>query len=589
MIRFSPLHGRGLSSLLGLAIVVSVLPASARAAAPPPASSYTVALDTLPRSDLFDAPVYYERNLQRYLRKGDLELLRAGKVRVQHYEPVDVSDFAWRQGNTEYSWWMQTEELRFLLPAISSPRESDRALAKQWLARWHDAHVVARLNELQWGEPMTFAYRAMVFVYYLKTELQKRSPDPFVVQTLQTCIGIHQDHLQSEAHFDRDNNHGVIDALGLLETTRAVPNARARALAFERLARMATILVSNAGVEMEHAAAYHFIYLRWLDEIVAYTRDLPGAPVDFIVRMSTVSDSMHDAAYFLHDHDGWIAPIGDTDSVLVDAYSRNLRKAHSPDRERTLFDPRSGYAIYKGNQRRGDGRYVIFRQPQRIVMTAHAHGDAFAVFLGYDGEVILGDAGRFSYTPSATRSYFKSPAAHNTVLLPPRPLMAAQSLPVVVRARDESTYDMTMWSADRKFGNLQATRVVQIPTGSDVVVDDAVIDASTDTTAAPLRVTVQWHLGKDVRRVEATQSGENGTWEWKLTTRRGQRLRLQMEIRGDLSSLQPELTMVRGQEQPILGWYSPRHGVKRGVPLIRLTFTPRDGASVQTRIRTPRR
>jgi hypothetical protein len=428
----------------------------------------------------------------------------------------------------------------------------------------------------------------MVFVYFLKTEEQRPQPDLEVTSRLRESIRQHQEHLTGEHNFDRDNNHGMIDALGLLETTRAIPNRDVRALAFERIFTMVSNSVSDAGVEMEHAAVYHFIFLRWLDEIVKYTRALPGAPADFLARMQAVSVAMQGAAYFLQDHRGWIAPIGDTDSVSVDYYSRELRKERAPDGSRTLHDAKSGYAVYKGSKRHRDGRYVVFRQPQRILMSAHAHGDAMAVFLGYDGEVLLGDAGRYSYTPGATRSYFKSPPAHNTILLPPPPGMVTPSLPVVTAVRDVSSPDTTMWTADLTLGPLLASRVVRIPVGRrEVVVNDALFDMSPDTSSA--RVTIQWHIGKDIRRIEEKRSGENGVWEWKLTTRRGKHVRLQMEVRGDSALADPELTIVHGEEQPMLGWYSPSQGVMRGVPLIRLTVSARGGTFVETRIRTPRR
>lgn len=588
MIRISPLYGRRLSSLLALAALVAALPSPGRSS--PPLDSYTVAADTLPRADLFEAPVYYEHNLDRYARAGDLELLRAGKVRVQHYEAVDVSDFAWNKAGTEYTWWMQMQELRFLLPLISSSRGSDHDLAKHWFLRWYDVHVSVGSKPHLWGEPMTFAYRAMVFVYFLKTEEQRKSPDLEITTRLRQCIRQHQEHLTADNNFDRDNNHGMIDALGLLETTRVVPNRDARALAFQRIFTMVSNSVSDAGVEMEHAAVYHFIFLRWLDEIVEYTRALPAAPADFVARMQAVAAAMHGAAYFLHDHRGWIAPIGDTDSVSVDYYARGLRKERAPDGARTLHDPKSGYAVYKGNKRRRDGRYVIFRQPQRIMMSAHAHGDAMAVFLGYDGEVLLGDAGRYSYTPGATRSYFKSPPAHNTILLPPPPGMVTPSLPVVTAVRDVSSPDTTLWTADLTLGPLQVSRVVCIPVGRrEVVINDAIFDTSPDTSTVTPRVTIQWHIGKDVRRIEEKHGGQDGVWEWKLTTRRGQHVRLKMEVRGDAALVEPELEIVHGQKQPMLGWYSPSQAVMRGVSLIRLTVGARGGAFVETRIRTPRR
>ncbi len=95
MNRISSPRGRRAVSPLGLAAVVGGMPVPVPSSPSSPPDSYTAALDTVPRPDLFDAPVYYERNLERYVHEDDLELLRSGQVRVHHYEPVDVSDFAW--------------------------------------------------------------------------------------------------------------------------------------------------------------------------------------------------------------------------------------------------------------------------------------------------------------------------------------------------------------------------------------------------------------------------------------------------------------------------------------------------------------
>ena len=120
-----------------------------------PPDSYTTAADTVPLvSDLFDAPVYYERYLDRYTFDGDLQLLRSGRVRVQHYAPVEVSDFRWDRKGSDYTWWMQMQELRFLLPAIASPHASDRTIAKQWLSRWHEVHIMGRVPATKQGEPI---------------------------------------------------------------------------------------------------------------------------------------------------------------------------------------------------------------------------------------------------------------------------------------------------------------------------------------------------------------------------------------------------------------------------------------------------
>lgn len=557
-------------------------------ASPAPLASTPAAADTIPAApDLFDAPVYYERNRERYMRAGDLELLRAGRVRVQHYEPVDVSEFAWSRAGTEYTWWMQMQEMRFLLPLIASERASDRALAREWLRRWFTTHVLGDVRKNQWGEPMTFAYRAMVFVYYLKTERLRAHPDAEAVGMLTTCILSHQQHLTPDIYFEKESNHGLIDALGLLETTRVFPNPEVRELALHRIRDMVSRSLSTGGVHMEHAPAYHFAFLRWLDEILEYAEDVPGIDRDFVASMAWASARMHNVGYFLQDHRGWIPPIGDTDSVSVDYYSSKFRFQRPPGDTPYLYDLEAGYAIFKGARR--DRRYVVFRQPsQRFAMPAHAHSDALAVFMESDGEVLLGDAGRYSYTPGPVRDYFKSAAAHSTVQPPGR--SGAIMLPIVSAPRDASTGSEIVWTADLMVGAVQASRVVRVPSGGrDLVVNDAFFAASAaPDSGAPQSVTVLWNLGKDVTEVVAVPNTEAGTWAWALETRRGQRARVELTVRGEPLPV-ANVQLSHGRHEPMAGWYSPKQSVKRPVPIIEATLNVENGAYLETRVRLHRR
>lgn len=541
-----------------------------------------------PASDLLDAPVYYERTLERYVQEGDLELLRAGRVRVQHYAPVDVSEFAWSRTDTEYTWWMQMQEMRFLLPLIASQRAADHELAKEWLRRWFTTHVMGDVRKDRWGEPMTFAYRAMVFVYYLKTERLRPHPDAEAVGMLTTCILSHQQYLIPDIHFDDDSNHGLIDALGLLETTRVFPDPEARELALRRIGDMVARSISQGGVHMEHAAAYHFAFLRWVDEIFEYARELPSIDRNFVASMASASARMHNAAYFLQDHRGHIPQIGDTDSVSVDYYLPEYRHQRPTGDTPYLYDLEAGYAIFKGVRR--DPRYVVFRQPsERFVMSAHAHADALALFLASDGEVLLGDAGRYSYTPGPARDYFKSPAAHNTVQPSPS-RTAIFVLPLVSAPRDVSAGSDILWTADLNVGAVQASRVVCIPPGGrDVVVNDAFFAAGAAPDSGATRMaTVVWNLGKDVTKAVAIAGTEGSTWAWMLETRRGQRARLELTVRGEPFPA-AHAQMVRGQNEPLSGWYSPKQGVKRPVPFITVTLDAANGAYLETRVRLHRR
>ena len=91
--------------------------------------------------------------------------------------------------------------------------------------------MAGNLPRQRWGEPMTWAYRAMVFVYYLKTELLRDNPDADVVGMLRGAILEHQEFLSQPGNFDNVSNHGLIDALGLFETTRVYADPAAIRLA----------------------------------------------------------------------------------------------------------------------------------------------------------------------------------------------------------------------------------------------------------------------------------------------------------------------------------------------------------------------
>jgi hypothetical protein len=562
------------------------MPAAADVSSAPPAAT-PAAADTLPvASDLFETRVYYERYLARYMRESDLAILRSGRVRVQHYDPVETSNFRWERDDTDYTWWMQMQELRFLLPLIASPGEGDRELAKSWLARWYGVHVTGRVPAVGQGQPMTFAYRAMVLVYYLKTELRRRDPDPDVMAMLTTSILAHQKHLIPDSHFDANNNHGMIDALGLLETTRVFPDPAARSLALRRIRDLVQRSVSGLGVHIEHSPAYHFAFLRWLDEILAYARDLSGVPPVFLAEMESASRRMRTAGYFLQDHRGNLPGIGDTDSVSVGYYGREYRIVR--DDAVALYDSAAGFAVFKG--RRRDARYVVFRQPSHLLMRYHAHSDALAVFVGWDGEVLLGDAGRYTYEVNPERRYFRSQLAHSTIL-PPRKLgkYTAVNQPVVHSPRDLTSSSGAEWTADMNLPPGSVSRTVRIPAGGrDVVVVDDIFVAAAADSAAYREATVLWQVGKDIERIEAG-TGDDGAWSWDLTTRRGVRARFEIEIRGDAPQDRVAVRLVRGQESPLLGWYAPRQHVKRPISAIAVTLQTQSGARVESRLRMLRR
>src|SRR5262245_31744862 len=420
----------------------------------------------------------------------------------------------------------------------------------------------------------------MVFVYYLKVERARPRPNAGVVALLTELVAAHQKFLKDEV-FEGRNNLALIEALGLLETTRVHADAGVRQLAFERIELMMRKLISPLGTELENSPAYHFIVLKWLDEIRQYVHDLPDAPHDFVSEVDSVASGMRAAGYFLYDHSGRVAQIGDTDSMVVAADS-----AAAPNIATAFWDRIAGYAVFKGVGR--DRRYLVMRIPlPGVRWEEHVHSDALGIWFSDDGEVILGDAGRYTYAPGRLRDYFVSASAHNTVL----PRFAAQErTPAhfyrpVASARDESRGNIVAWWAVGEEVNQRIARQVTIADGSASIVVVDSIEAH-GRRAPDGRATVLWNLGADVDRVELAGTNEAGTCWWNVITRRGRQLRLSVAVH-NFSSAKPRIRAIRGQESPMLGWYSPRWGERRPVWAIEIILNARPKAIVETRLTMP--
>lgn len=547
---------------VGLACLLITVGAGASGASPPD----TLDVSIPPQGDYLVRPVFYER-FPPSNGEWELNLLRHGKVSLPHYQPVDIVDFDWIRGSLEPMWFMQMQEMRFLLPAIVSDAPEDRALAKKYLVSWFRAHMTPEPQFRSWGEPMTVAYRAMVFVFYLKRESIRAEPDPDVVGLLTASIREHQRYLASPNDFDDISNHAYIDALGLFETTRVFSDRAAAALALRHLRAMLDRSVTPLGLEKEHTPYYHFVVMLWVEQTVDYMGRLPSVPHKFVEQLDAFAQRMRAAAYFLQDHGGVIPPIGDGDSVGVESFSAAYSVEPTLDPGTTLYDPMAGYALYKGHPAHGDCRYVVFRNPTRMTMPNHAHTDVLSVYFSHAGETILGDAGRYTYTPGPKRRYFLSACAHNTIIEstsmtgPPR-----YRVPPLARVvADRSNGGTVNWLASRVIGASQCSRTVSVGEKTNVLsVVDSILPAGKGSE--PEELAWVWNLGCDVVAVKASKAERRDGWEWMLTTRRGQRVRMRIVVLG--SEPPGRVELIRGQEDPLLGWYAPKQAVRRPTTVI---------------------
>lgn len=560
--------------------------------------------------DHHDSPVFFELYKTLYFDYDGMQSLRQNRLKIPDFPEVDLTDFDWNSGGiNDYSWWARAERLVFLLPFIDSERETDRELAKKWFTFWYNSHKeMITPNKAAWHDPFVVAYRAMVLVFYLKTEEDKPNPSERLIEMLRLSIFDHQLYLLDENHFERDSNHGLVEAIALIEVTRVARNHELTVLGMDRALSIIDVSVSDVGCHMEHSPGYAFSFLRWVGEIHDYCKTIRSIPPESFGRLAACWKRMQWTAYFMYDHRCNLPQIGDTDSVVV-GESYPGKCVAEPDHDATaLYDPEAGYAIYKGHPSTDDRRYVVFTiQNELPELRFHYHDDALAVFYSYDGEVILGDQGKYEYTFSSNRQYFASPAAHNTifpaVFLSSRKgrynvsLAAATSIEendetVQLAARIEHLNDIlvarkvtiqkdkktlclvdTVWSL--------ASEKLQPAISSEGGSRSA---TNNRTSPEPQRLAMVWNFGRDVTLIRSKPRDKKDSIALFLETRGGRRFRMSIDFDGDYDASSKETELARGEFVPMRGWYSPAMRVMRPVPALIITFVPTGVMSISTAV-----
>ena len=522
-----------------------------------------------------DAPVFYEFFWDYFADMENLELMHEGNVLIGKLGVEPIENFDWEARGKSNSYWNRMHNFWYLTPLIESNRERDNAFVESWFDRWLDAHLAKTWTNYGAKDAMTAGFRVMTFVWYLHLLDQRGQGDPAHIERIKASVKEHQKYL--EENFHAVSNHGYWESMGLFETTRVWPDTAMVRLSLARLDQMIRDGITDGGCHIERSPFYHLEVWNWIDAYVHYFRALgyewPGRE-----KLEAAYDHMTDANYYFCDHDRNVPQIGDTDVMRIDMKRARGRSSEMPP---VFFDKDAGYAIYKDVTAR-QGRYVVFTVPSggRSIMKWHNHNDVLAVYYANRGEIILGDAGRYWYTRDRHRKYFMSAAAHNTI-------MHANDLPrsggekkaadvLYIEGDDHDTFAATM---PREL----VTRVVRIPHDGDLLeVHDTIVD---DGPYAVL-----WHLGIDVESFEQTVDGRvddlgRSVYVFELRTARRRTFVLTIETDTGPPASQRPIEIVSGEDKPLLAWYSPGHGVKHPVPLIKVNLDVKSHANVSMLIK----
>jgi hypothetical protein len=404
------------------------------------------------------------------------------------------------------------------------------------------------------------------------------------------------------------NNHVIAEAAAQLVASCAMPwfaeSPRWRDAAAQRLRRETAANTFASGVNRELASDYH-LFVAELLYVAAIEAERAGFPLG--AATWTAICNMTDAAAAVLDRTQRAPRQGDGDdgrALLLDgpgvnrwsgllalgagvfeplpwwpgpspnAFSALLgslvaspgHEAARPRRRPALFAD-AGITLLRtaGDAARPELWCRADGGPHGFLSTAaHAHADALSIEIRHAGVDVLADPGTYCYHGEPEwRGYFRSTVAHNTLEVAARdqsrsggPFMwlrhARTRVVDVVHAADG---EIESWTAQHDgYANLDPPAIHRRTVRLDRAARRFEIIDAIETEGSHL-LRLAFHLGPTVEAAPVDHANPSAELRWPTPNGHASAtLHLPKALRWELH---------RGEVDPIMGWYSPRFGVKR--------------------------
>jgi hypothetical protein len=407
---------------------------------------------------------------------------------------------------------------------------------------------------------------------------------------------IHAHCRHIERHLSRHssaNNHLVGELAGLYVGATTWPcwntSTRWRALGITELEQQARLQYSADGVNREQAFAYHVFSAEFL--VVAGLAGQPFSPAYW--------DNLRRALRFLRsvrDVGGHVPMVGDADDGIVfrlgpadeDRVAQLLALGGQGDSAGARWllhalpgsHPQPGGAEPRTAWAFPDGGYLLFGarfgeadeikgmldcgELGYLGIAAHGHADALAITLSVAGEECLVDPGTYSYWQEQKwRDYFRGTSAHNTVRIDGLDQSVSGGRFMWLRKAVASIERMPQSPDDFDFrgshdGYLRLADPVRHlrsvrfdAAAASLVVRDEI------AAGKPHRLEQFWHFAPGLELQLDNSS----------LRVRGNSFDMQLQVNGaDLA-----LELVRGCDNPPLGWYSRSYEAKQPCDVLKIT------------------
>ena len=474
--------------------------------------------------------------------------------------PIDASNSSsqdirliWEPGRLQQATWLL---IHSSLPSIRPIRSKAKAAAKTMILRWLDANPFGR--GLHYMSVMECALRIPVFVLVLR-QIDELEPDEN--QTILNAIYRHAWLISRNLSlYSSLGNHTVAEAVGLVFAGAVYRSTSDGCQWLETGIRLLTDELPHQiladGGPAEQSLGYHrfVLDLYWLAMAFIKMNQL-GDVEQWQPRLSA-GESFLSA---FQDHRGCLPAIGDCDDgVAVAPGISPCRKAD--DLEKPLIETfrHAGYSVIRNDQ-------IVFTFDHGPLGMAplynHGHADALSVTLTKNGRSMLVDPGTFRYNDARRwRKYFKGTQAHNTVTIDDQD-QAVQETAFIW----SKPYDAKLTAFREEGGKLLYMAVHNGYTRLKSPVTHQRAIFYYDQANFIIK---DWFFGEGVHcfqlnfhlhpNATATKSGDG----W-LVDHDGEQI--YVRLLGD------NFQVVRGQQNPMLGWFSSKYGHRQ--PTCCLTFT----------------
>lgn len=437
----------------------------------------------------------------------------------------------------------------------SNPIPPDAENDKEFSGVWRPMSTATRLLQ-SW--PQVF--------YFLQDE-----PAFSDAARLMMLSAAYDQAVHTKKYHRRKHNHAIKEMIGLSHAAAAWPEfkeaAAWRDYALDVLVEELDFQIYPDGVQKELSSHYHRTVLEYFMQYVEFMRAAGfQAPPEFEARIETMGEFLTWAMR----PDGSI-PLNnnaDRDHVrplvmrLADIFDHadwryiatHGAEGQAPERRPSRFWPWSGQLIARSGWDE-DADWSIFEfGPWGI---SHQHNDILQFAMASGGRDLIVDTGRYIYKDVPMTNYVRSTRGANLILVdgkqqnPAEPEFTAPMDPSHAIITDE--YAVGFGTFDKGFegvdGEAVHHRSVAYINGFGWVIVDWL------ETDRPRSLTSHWHFHPEVgAELEASQvaSADRGLAN----------VRLQPVGLEDASA-----ELVKGQEEPFRGWYSPVYNVQLAAPL----------------------